>query len=176
MERQEIIFRCFLFVKRLFRAGRKVDPVSNIPGGLSPAFGRIMNIQPPEAQGARYVEYMSRMTEPEGMLAALAQHRNRRLALLVRFPELRDPSMDHPQRPALRNLDRRIALIEEVILKASNHSPDEVEAIRSRSRSRYCKPAHERAGSVTLSAATASDLLGGVGIEPTGFNGGGEDK
>jgi hypothetical protein len=121
---EDMIFKCFLLVKRLLRAGRKPQPLANVPAGLSPAFGRLLGQLPAPAQGARYVAYMSEMAEPKDMLAALAQHRNRRQSLLARFPELRTDSLDHPQRPALRNLDRRISLIEEIMLKAGHGDRD----------------------------------------------------
>jgi hypothetical protein len=117
---EDLIFKCFLFVKRVLRAGRKPDPLANVPAGVSPAFGRLMGQLPAPEQGARYVSYMCQMATPESMLAALAQHRNRRQALLIRFPVLRNECVDHPQLPSLRNLNRRIGLIEEIMLKAGS--------------------------------------------------------
>ncbi len=113
----DLIFKCFLFVKRLFRSGRKIDSLQCVPGGLSPAFGRLLGISPPEAQRARYVEYIASMTSADAVLPALMQYRNHKQELLVRFPELRSTT-DHPQAARLRHTNRRISMLEEIMLKA----------------------------------------------------------
>lgn len=135
---EEILFRVFVAIKRVFGIGRKVEWAETIPGNLSPAFGRLLGYGPSKAQQDRYVNYLATMADSDQLLQLRATFCNRRQSLLVRFPELRNERYDHPQRPNLQNLDRRIALLTEANLRCRKNSGDI--PVREVTRFRGMKP------------------------------------